>query len=327
MENSRDITRIFSIYDLEEFNDWALYVFKYQAENNLVYKEYIKLLGVLPSSVKFVNEIPFLPIRFFKNRNVVSFPINSKKGFFMSSGTGGDRSKHYYCNLNLYKQSILTGFKNVFGSPENYNFLFLLPSYQDNTNSSLLFMCKVLSEESNNYSQYLNPANTYSELIEKLKRDRHKTILLGTPFSLMDFSENHMLNSDRFVVMETGGMKGQRKEIVREALHQLLCNRFLVKSIASEYGMTELFSQAYSLESGFFASPPWMKVCMKEINDPFCDCKSGKTGKLAIIDLANFHSCSFILTDDIGKTNALNQFEVLGRSDGAEQRGCSLLMT
>ena len=310
------------------FEKLALNLFKFQYKKNTVYRSFCNLINRSPCDIKKVEDIPHLPISFFKSKKVFSNDIEPT-GYFSSSKTSGSvPSKHYYRNLEDYIKSFTKGFKNFYGKFSDYVFLALLPSYTKQKNSSLIFMVNQLIQKSHQSESgfYLNNFKNLVEKINFLEARGQKTILLGVSFALLDLLEYHQFNLKNTLIMETGGMKGKRKEITRMELHQILCDGFGCKKIHSEYGMTELFSQAYSNGEGIFECQPWMQVSIRENQDPFQPLQNGQTGGINIIDLANRDSCAFIATDDIGKVHSSKKFEVLGRFDHSEARGCNLMM-
>lgn len=325
MINPQDI---FTISSQKQFEKMALKVFRYQYENNLVYQEFCDFLNVEKQSVKLLKEIPFLPIQFFKSHEVVS-NYNLIQETFTSSGTTGIiTSKHLVTDISLYEQSCRKAFSAFYGNIEDYAILALLPSYLERNGSSLIYMVKDLIELSNNEHSgfYLN---NYDELIAKLKEldnSGQNVILIGVTYALLDLIERQNFQLKNTIFMETGGMKGKRKEIIREELHNILCKGFGVSSIHSEYGMTELLSQAYSLGNGIFECPSWMQILIRDPEDALTFVDYGKTGGINVIDLANLNSCSFIATQDLGKKNPNNSFEVLGRFDNSDIRGCNLMV-
>jgi len=319
---------IFSIKNNKEFVKTALKVFRFQYENNLVYQEFCDLLKVDANQVKTLDKIPFLPIEFFKSHKILSSK-NPVEIIFTSSGTTSkNTSSHFITDVSIYEQSYLQGFASFYGNIENYAVLALLPSYLERTDSSLIYMVEDLIRKSNHPESgfYLH---NYEELAEKLISLDHSgqnILLIGVTYALLNLTENHKFKLKNTFVMETGGMKGKRKEVIREELHQILQNGFGVSSIHSEYGMTELLSQAYSTGGGFFETPPWMQILIRDTEDALTLVKNGKTGGINVIDLANFNSCSFIATQDLGKKYDNNSFEVLGRFDNSDIRGCNLMV-
>lgn len=312
----------------KQFEDLCIDVFQFQYNNCTTYFEYCNFLNKSPLNVKLINDIPFLPIDFFKTRKIVSSNSKSYDLIFKSSGTENslNRSSHFIIEKELYNQSILKSFENNFGPISEYSFLALLPNYLENQDSSLIYMIKLLMDNSRlNHGFYINDFNSLYNTIYKNENANVKTILFGVSFALIDFSEYKNFNFKNTIIIETGGMKGKRKEIVKTELHQLLKNNFNIEKIYSEYSMTELLSQAYTDgHSDFFSTPKWMKILIRDINDPFSYIEHTQTGGINIIDLANIYSCSFIETKDLGKSYG-NKFEVLGRFDNSDIRGCNLL--
>lgn len=320
--------KIFSIQSDANFNDVALEIFRFQYKNNVVYREFVSGLKVQPGQVDNYLQIPFLPIEFFKTQKVVSVDTNNLN-FFSSSGTTGmSTSKHYYENVDLYEKSFTNAFQQFYGDVSDYVILALLPSYLERKGSSLIYMVDFLIDKSGNKNSgfYLDSIDLLANELNALDSSGQKVLLIGVSFALLDLLEKHQFQLKNTTIMETGGMKGRRKELVREDLHALLKKGFGVNAIHSEYGMTELFSQAYSLGEGIFNTPPWMKIIVRDVNDPLALIGEGKTGGVNVIDLANIHSCSFIATQDLGKTCADGSFEVLGRFDESDIRGCNLLV-
>ena len=317
--------KIFQNHTNNSFETVALKVFEYQAKNNNIYKTYLKLLNVSPNNVKSLGQIPFLPIEFFKHQDVVC-KSNNIDAVFTSSGTSGKQSRHIVKDLGIYEKSFTSGFEYFYGNIMDYTILALLPSYMERSGSSLIYMCEKLiklSEKKEN-GFYLNEHQELHNLLLELERQNRKTLLIGVSFALLDFVEKNPVKLKNTIVMETGGMKGKREEMVREQLHNILCKHFSLPKIHSEYGMTELLSQAYSKGDGVFESPPWMRISCRDANDPLSNNK--KTGGINIIDLANVNSCSFIASQDLGKINENNTFEVLGRFDTSDIRGCNLMV-
>ena len=310
-----------------EFSSSALALFRYQFEHNKVYRSYCDLLNINPSEVQKISEIPFLPIQFFKSHIVISNNTSPKKYFESSGTTGQICSKHYLLDLSLYHKSFEKGFELFYGDIENYAIIALLPSYK-REHSSLVYMVNEWIKKTNHPLSgfYLDEWDQLKNTLEDLESKNQKTILLGVSFALLEAIEKYDWNLNNTIIMETGGMKGMRKELIRSALHRSLKEGFGVKSIHAEYGMTELLSQAYSNADGIFYCPPWMKVSIRDLEDPFEIQSFGKTGGLNIIDLANVDSCAFIATQDLGILHADSGFEVLGRFDQAELRGCNLML-
>jgi phenylacetate-coenzyme A ligase PaaK-like adenylate-forming protein len=319
---------IFSISSQKQFEKMALKVFRFQHEKNQVYREFCDFLKVEKATIKSLQQIPFLPIQLFKSHEVIS-NLNPIQETFTSSGTTGMiTSKHLITDVSLYEESYRKAFSEFYGNIEDYTILALLPSYLERQGSSLIYMVKDLIELSNNPDSgfYLH---NYDELISKLIEldlSGKNVILIGVTYALLDLIESQNFQLKNTIIMETGGMKGKRKEMIREELHQILCNGFGVSSIHSEYGMTELLSQAYSLGNGIFECPNWMSILIRDTEDALSYVATGKTGGINVIDLANINSCSFIATQDLGKKQPNNSFEVLGRFDNSDIRGCNLMV-
>ena len=310
-----------------QFKQHALELFKYQYENNTVYRSYCDLTNNASSEVTEVHEIPFLPIQFFKSHTVSCVSKTPEKIFLSSKTSGQTASRHFVNDLNIYHKSFEKGFYEFYGSIKDYALLALLPSYLERENSSLVYMANQLIHQSKHPLSgfYLDEWDHLINTLQTLEKEGQKTILLGVTFALLTLIEKKKLNLNNTIIMETGGMKGMRKELVREALYSSFKKGFGVKNIHSEYGMTELMSQAYSKENGLYNCPPWMKVLIRSTDDPFEIIQEEKTGALNIIDLANVESCAFIATQDLGKTHKDGSFEILGRFDTAEIRGCNLI--
>lgn len=309
------------------FEKVALQVFEYQYFKCTIYNKFCNGLGAHPSQVKTLNDIPFLPVSFFKTHKVISAEHVEEKVFESSGTTGSVSSKHYVADIGLYQYSFTKGFHHFFGHPADYCILALLPSYIERGNSSLVYMAESLIKQSGHPKGgfYLNEFDKLKSVLADLKQAGQKTILLGVTFGLLDFVEQHQINFPELIVMETGGMKGRREELTRAQVHEVLTRGFGVNKIYSEYGMTELLSQGYSKGDGVFDTPPWMKIVVRDMYYPAGRLQPGQAGGVNIIDLANVYSCSFIATDDIGKLNENGMFEVLGRMDNAEVRGCNLM--
>jgi phenylacetate-coenzyme A ligase PaaK-like adenylate-forming protein len=319
---------IFTIQNEDQFTDLALKLFNHQAENNPVYKEYLFHLGINISEVDTLNKIPFLPIEFFKTHKLITGQKEPVKIFFSSGTSGMTRSSHFVMDLGLYERSFFTAFENQYGKPGNYCVLALLPGYLENESSSLVYMVDGLIKKSAHSKSgfYLNNINDLIQTLDFCKKQNDKVILFGVSYALMDLAEQIPFTIPETIILETGGMKGKRKELTKKELHQYLSQKFGVKTIHSEYGMTELLSQAYSVGEGKFNCPPWMKILIRDTYDPFSFLEKGKSGGINIIDLANINSCSFIETQDLGKIHSNNSFEVLGRFDHSDIRGCNLLV-
>ena len=319
---------IFDISSAKQFEKTALKVFRFQYDNNAVYRDFCNLLNQNKQSVKSLKQIPFLPIQFYKSHEVVSNSDIPKTIFTSSGTTGSITSRHFVTDINLYEQSYRQAFSQFYGNIEDYTVLALLPSYLERQGSSLIYMVEDLIQLSNNPDSgfYLND---YDALVHKLleqERDNKNVLLIGVTFALLDLVEKQNFKLENTIIMETGGMKGRRKEMIREELHEILTQGFGVKAIHSEYGMTELLSQAYSLGNGIFECPSWMQIHIRDTEDPFSYISNGKTGGINVIDLANINSCSFIATQDLGKKYDNGSFEVLGRFDNSDIRGCNLMV-
>ena len=319
---------IFNIQSEQDFQNLALRIFNYQFENNSVYRSFCDLLYKHPSDVKSIEEIPFLPIQFFKSHEVISSTESPKITFSSSGTTGSITSKHIVTDLELYERSFRKAFELFYGDISSYTVLALLPSYLEHEGSSLIYMVNDLIQKSNNPESgfYLNNLADLSEKLTALDASGQKVLLIGVSFALLDLVESEKFNLQNTVIMETGGMKGRRKEVTRKELHQTLTEGFGVDLIHSEYGMTELLSQGYSKGNGIFETPPWMKILIRDTEDPFTILGAEKTGGLNVIDLANINSCSFIATQDLGKVYPDHSFEVLGRFDHSDIRGCNLMV-
>jgi len=322
-------TKIFREYDPDSFNALALDIFRYQSRENNVYRDYLTNLGKDIESIHNYREIPHLPIGFFKNRKVITGDT-AEEIVFSSSGTSGMHpSRHYVKDLSMYRESFTEGFKKVYGDPAEYRILALLPSYLEREGSSLVYMTDQLIK-AGAYTEsgfFLNDLSSLAETLKDLSQKNLKTLLIGVSFALLDFADQYAFPLGRnTLVMETGGMKGRREEITREELHHKLKQAFGLSSIHTEYGMTELLSQAYASTDGRLIPPPWMKILIRDIQDPFSLVPDGNTGALNIIDLANLHSCAFIETQDLGRVYPDGSFEVLGRTDHSDVRGCSLMV-
>lgn len=323
-----DQQQIFSIIDQQEFESAALSAFQFQAVNCAVYKAFIEGLHVNPEEVKSIDQIPFLPIEFFKSHQILSEDIPAEVIFSSSGTTGMITSRHLVTDVSWYRESFRKAFQTFYGDIRNYCVLALLPSYLEREGSSLIYMADDLIKESGNDDSGFYLYN-HADLHAQLKRQQElkkPTLLIGVTFALLDFIENYSIDFPDLIVMETGGMKGRRKEMIREELHGALSQGFGVSHIHSEYGMTELLSQAYSNGNGIFTCPPWMRIITRDTNDPMSLVKDGKSGGINVIDLANINSCSFIATQDLGSVKTDGTFEVLGRFDNSDIRGCNLLI-
>ena len=315
----------FKIKSELDFKSKAIALFKKQYNNNLVYNQYCKLLKIKPNQVNELKHIPFIPIQFFKTHKIV---CNNDKitHLFKSSGTGGSKSINYVSDINLYVKSFSKCFENFYGPIKDYIFLGLLPSYLEQKNSSLVYMIDYFIKESkyNESEFYLNDYKKLNKVLIKLRKENKRIILFGVSYALLDFIEKYPINIRNLIVIETGGMKGRRIELTREELHSRLSKGFNVENIHSEYGMTELFSQAYSKQKGIFKNPPWMKTLIRDINNPFSVSNTGR-GAINVIDLANINTCAFIASDDIGEIFDDFSFKINGRLSESEIRGCNLM--
>lgn len=316
--------------DVLDFEAVAFDLFLFQAKQNPVYKEYLGYLGIDPAKVSSIDAVPFLPIAFFKNQDVVSAPIETFKGFFSSSGTSGMvTSKHHIWSVEFYQKHCLSLFEMEYGPIQNFHVLALLPSYLERQGSSLVSMVDFLIKKSDSPDSgfYLYDHGKLAEKIDFLKDGNRKILLIGVTFALLDFAESgfQIPKTDKLIVMETGGMKGRRREMVREEVHAQLSNAFQVKGIHSEYGMTEMSSQAYSKGNGVYTFPHTTGVYLRDTNDPFSRSERAHGG-LNVIDLANFHSCAFLETQDLGRVGKDGKIEILGRLDNSEIRGCNLML-
>jgi len=321
------------------FEKLALDLFHFQYENNLVYRQYTNALKINPDAVKAIDQVPFLPIRFFKSHGIQTTAFEPATVFESSGTTGSINSRHFVKDTELYKEVFTKGFELCYGPVKDWCILGLLPSYLERENSSLVFMVNELIRLSGHPGSgfYLDDYNQLSSLINELEDHAQKTLLIGVTFGLLDFASIYSSGDNRkslahTTIMETGGMKGRRKEMVRHEVHTVLERAFDVSVIHSEYGMTELLSQAYSSGDGIFKCPPWMKVLIRDEDDPlavrmpYFESMAYVSGAVNIIDLANIYSCSFIATDDAGKLFPDGSFEVLGRLDNSDIRGCSLMV-
>ena len=320
------IDKIFSLTP-SRFEQMALQAFVYQYTHNALYEQYANAVGRQPGNVAGLTDIPFLPIRFFKSHKVVTGMFEADAVFESSGTTQTVNSRHYVKSVALYKQSFTTAFRQFYGPVEDWCIIGLLPSYLERRHSSLVVMADELIKQSGHASSgfYLYEHEKLSATLQALEAQKQKTLLIGVTFALLDFAEAHALQLRHTIVMETGGMKGRREEWTRQQVHDFIIRRLGVAAVHSEYGMTELLSQAYSAGHGIFHCPPWMRVMLREEDDPLCASASGN-GVINVIDLANIHSCCFIATDDAGRQPAGGGFEVIGRVDNADLRGCSLML-
>jgi hypothetical protein len=320
-------TDLRAIINASNFEDIALKVFMFQYKNNHLYRSYVDALGKVPEDVASLKDVPFLPIRFFKNHPVISGIWKEEAVFTSSSTTGIGVSTHNIPDLNFYLNNTSSIFERFYGSIKNFHFLALLPSYSERKGSSLIAMMDyfINADDTGQSGYYLYNHEDLTRKVHSLSGSNKKIVLWGVSFALLDFAEKYEIDLSNCMVIETGGMKGRRKEWVREELQRYLCQRFNVDKIHSEYGMTELLSQAYAKGDGYFKCPPWMKVIIRDINDPFETIEQGKIGAVNVVDLANVHSCAFIETEDLGRVGD-DGFEILGRMDNSDLRGCNLLV-
>lgn len=318
--------KIFGVKEVD-FEAVALEIFRFQGQDNPVYKDYLQALGINTAAVTCLEQIPFLPVRFFKSHTVQTSSFDPGCIFESSGTTGSINSRHWVKDLSLYEESFTRGFEISYGPINEWCIVGLLPSYLERKGSSLVYMVDKLIQLSGHPQSgfYLNEYEQLSALLTGLEKREQKTVLIGVTFALLDFAEKYSQPLQHTVIMETGGMKGRREEMIRPAIHDLLKTAFHLPVIHSEYGMTELLSQAWSKGDGIFNCPPWMKLLVRDEEDPFVIKKTG-AGTINIIDLANIWSCSFIATDDVGKIYSNGSFEVLGRIDGSDLRGCSLMV-
>jgi len=319
---------VFNINNEKSFNQKALEVFRFQAKNNLVYSQFINLLNVKIEDVKSIEEIPFLPISFFKTHKIISDNNPIQETFFSSGTTGNNLSKHHITDLDIYQKPFTKGFNHFYENIEDYTILALLPNYLERDGSSLVYMVDDLIRKTKKKESgfYLNNLSELSVKLNELNKKGEKVLLIGVSFALLDLIEFNKFQLKNTIIMETGGMKGKRKEIIRVELHELLKNGFGVNEIHSEYGMTELLSQAYSKGNGVFKTPQWMKILIRDTEDALTILPNKKAGGINIIDLANINSCSFIATQDLGKVFNNGTFEILGRFDNSDIRGCNLMV-
>lgn len=320
---------IFNVQSPSEFNEITLSLFRYQYKNNKIYNSFADALGVNESKVYHPEQIPFLPVSFFKTHKIVTGEFAEEVVFESSGTTGMETSKHYVVDADLYQQSFTNGLNLFYADLSQYAVFALLPSYLERGNSSLVYMVeKIMLLASRRMGGFfLNDLKALLQQLVEAQRQGLKIMLFGVTFALLDMVENFPVPIPDAIIIETGGMKGRRKELTRMELHEKLCKGFNVEKIHSEYGMTELLSQAWSAGDGIFRCPPWMKIMIADTNDPLSFLETGRTGGINIIDLANFHSCSFISTQDLGRVFDDGSFEVLGRFDNSDIRGCSLLAT
>jgi phenylacetate-coenzyme A ligase PaaK-like adenylate-forming protein len=320
---------IFGIRDIKSLEKTAIEIFRYQVENNDVYKDFTERLGRNKNDISTLHQIPFLPIEFFKSHKVISGKKVPSVIFKSSGTTGLNVSRHYVVDTSLYDESFTRSFSLFYGDPSQYFIAALLPSYLERGGSSLVYMMDNLIKKSSypDSGFYKDNIDDLIVNIQKARKENKKVLLIGVTYALLDLAEKYSPDLSGIIVMETGGMKGRRKEITRDELHEVLKSGLNVKNIHSEYGMTELLSQAYSESDGIFQTPPWMKVFIRDPYDPLAIYNEpGITGGINIIDLANIYSCSFIATSDLGKLYRNGSFEVLGRFDDSDIRGCNLMI-
>ena len=319
--------RLFNINTEQEFNEISIEIFNYQYTNNKVYHEFCKHLGTNASKIKSIDQIPFLPIEFFKTHCIITGDFKEQHLFLSSGTTGTSHSKHFIKDLTTYEKSFNSCFEHFYGSIKDYCIIALLPSYMEQEGSSLIYMVNHFINSGNHQKSgfFIENESKMIENLHFLTKNGQKMILIGVSYALLDLAENHELDLKHVIVMETGGMKGRRKELTRNELHNIYKKNFNISVVHSEYGMTELLSQAYSKGNGIFQTPNWMKILIRDVNDPFSIIENNKTGGINVIDLANIDSCSFIATQDLGKITDKG-FEVLGRFDNSDLRGCNLLI-
>ena len=340
----------------QDFDDLALEIFRFQAQHNLVYQKYLQYLNIQIDSIKKIEQIPFLPIEFFKTQTVVSGENVIKTTFESSGTTGQNTSRHHVADPDFYLEIAEQIFEKTYGKLDNFQILALLPSYLERTNSSLVYMVEHFIKKSKNPNSgfFLNDYENLARVLEEGKREtgdgkqeesipnslipnphqplKPKTLLIGVTFGLLDFAESNsdlsfLKNRKDLIVMETGGMKGRRKELLREEVHEILTKDFHVENIHSEYGMTELLSQGYSSGEGIFDLPVSMKILFRDVNDPFSYVQNARSGGINVIDLANIDSCCFIETKDLGAVVSDSKFKILGRFDNSDIRGCNLMIS
>lgn len=319
---------IFNLKTTNDFEQKALEIFKLQVENNIVYRKFVEYLNVDITTVVSLDKIPFLPISFFKNFEILSNTNKVQQTFFSSGTTGTNLSKHLLTDLTIYTKSYSKGFESFYGEITDYTILALLPNYLERKGSSLVFMVEDLIKKTKSTDSgfFLNNLDELCHKLDELNKKNKKVLLIGVSFALLDLIEKQHFQLKNTIIMETGGMKGKRKELIRTELHEKLCDGFGVKKIHSEYGMTELLSQAYSIGNGVFKTPNWMKILIRDTEDALTLLPNEKTGGINVIDLTNVNSCSFIATQDLGKTFDDGSFEILGRFDNSDIRGCNLMV-
>ena len=314
---------IFSITDSEQFSRVAMDIFRFQAESCPPYREYLRLIGADVDSIRSIEQIPMLPIELFKSHNVYSAQSEPQIVFTSSATTGMVPSRHPVADLSIYERDFVESFRLFYGQVEQWSIYGLLPSYLQRSGSSLIYMVDHLIKLSGRGGFYLD---NYQQLLDDMTADNRPKILIGVTYALLDLAEQYAPKLDNTIVMETGGMKGHRAEMSKAELHSVLCNAFGVDKIHSEYGMAELMTQGYSVGEGIFAAPPWMRVMVRDVNNPFKVLDRGRRGAINIIDLANLYSCSFIATQDMGIVYDNDTFRIEGRVTDADIRGCNLLV-
>lgn len=320
------VEEIFNIHSEEEFVKICLKIYELQMDNNPIYSAYSQII-LKGKSPKKLEEIPFLPIEFFKTEQIICVTQKIEE-IFLSSGTTGNQSKHLVSDLSIYENSFQNAFQLFYGDITDYCILSLLPNYREREGSSLIYMVDDLIKRSNHPKSgfYLNNYKEVSETILELEKNGQKTLLIGVSYALLDLANDYPMKLENTIIMETGGTKGKRKELLKEELHKILKEAFSLDSIHSEYGMTELLSQSYSEGDNIFKTPPWKKVLIRDVNDPLTILGKNRSGGINIIDLANIYSCPFIATQDLGRLHKDGSFSVLGRFDNSDVRGCNLLV-
>lgn len=316
-----------NVKNKKDFDKYALKIFNLQASENKIYKQYLAYLNCKPSLVKNIKDIPFLPISFFKKYPILTGE-NAIQKTFLSSGTTGMKSKHHVVNLKIYEKSFQASFEYFYGKIKEWTMVALLPNYLEQKNASLVYMVEnlIVKTQKKESGFYLYDLEKLAENLKILEQKKRKTLLIGVSFALLDLAEKFPMQLKNTIIMETGGMKGRKKELIRNVLHQKIKKGLGVSEVHSEYGMTELLSQAYSQKNGLFKTPPWMKILIRDLTDPFKIIGKNKIGGINIIDLANIHSCAFIATEDLGRKKEKDFFEILGRFDDSQIRGCNLLL-
>jgi hypothetical protein len=320
---------IFRVTGSQSFEKMALEIFRFQAAGCSVYREYLRLLGADPGKIDSILTIPFMPISFFRDHTVLTGDSPAERIFLSSGTTGMKQSRHVVKSLAVYDESLERAFGIFYGDPSGYAIMGLLPSYLEREGSSLIYMVRRLMDLSGNSCGgfFLNDYAGLHSAIEKSRAAGLKVLLIGVTYALLDLAEHDPGDYSDVIIMETGGMKGRRREMIREEVHEIIMKALGVRSVHSEYGMTELLSQAYSRGDGLFLTPPWMKVLIRDSHDPMSHTdEAGAAGGISVIDLANIYSCSFIATADLGRMHSMGLFEVQGRFDESDIRGCNLLV-